>query len=105
MPSSSSALDEDVVPEARFEVALHLGQVEVGAGAAGEQLFRVVEEVEAEVEEGAGHGLAVDEHVALFEVPAAGADEEDGGLVVELVLLSGGGVGVGDGAADRRRAG
>ena len=26
--------DEDVVPEARFEVALHLGQIEVGAGAA-----------------------------------------------------------------------
>ena len=93
-------LDEDVVPEAGFEVRLHLGQVEVGAGAAGEELLRVVEGVEAEVEEGAGHGFAVDEHVALFEVPAAGADEEDGGRVVEFVTLFGGRVFEGDGAAD-----
>ena len=89
MPRSCCGADEDVVPEAGFEVRLHLGQVEVGAGAAGEELFGVVEEVEAEVEEAAGHGFAVDEDVALFEVPAAGADEEDGGLVVELVVLAG----------------
>ena len=38
--------------------------------------------------------------MALFEVPAARADEEDGGLVVELVTLSGGRVVEGDGAAD-----
>jgi len=38
--------------------------------------------------------------VALFEVPAAGADEEDGGVVDEGVVLFGGGIGVGDGAAD-----
>ena len=44
-------LDEDVVPEAGFEVRLHLGQIEVGAGAAGQELLRVVEDVEAEVEE------------------------------------------------------
>ncbi len=31
--------DEDVVPEARLEVALHLGQVEVGARPAGERLL------------------------------------------------------------------
>ena len=54
MPSSSSASDEDVVPEPRLEVALHLGQIEVGAGAARQQLRGVVEEVEAEVEEAAG---------------------------------------------------
>ncbi len=93
-------LDEDVVPEAGFEVRLHLGQVEVGAGAAGEEFLRVVEGVEAEVEERTGHGLAVDQHVALFEVPAAGADEEDGGVVDELVALFGGGVFERDGAAD-----
>ena len=92
--------DEDVVPEAGFEVRLELGEIEVGAGAAGEELARVVEEVEAEVEEGAGDGFAVDDEVALFEVPAAGADEEDGGVFDEGVVLVGGGVVEGDGAAD-----
>jgi len=38
--------------------------------------------------------------VALFEVPAAGADEEDRGRVDEFVTLFGGRVFVGDGAAD-----
>ncbi len=50
--------EEDVVPEAGFEVRLELGQVEVGAGAAASELARVVEEVEAEVEEGAGDEFA-----------------------------------------------
>ena len=72
-------LHEDVVPEACFEMRLHLGKVEVGPGAAAEKLFRVVKGVEAEVEEGTGHGLAVDENMALFEMPSAGADEEHGG--------------------------
>ena len=44
---------EDVVPQARLEVALELGQVEVRAEPALEQLARVPEEVEAEVEEAA----------------------------------------------------
>ena len=38
--------------------------------------------------------------VALFEVPAARADEEHGGFVVERVVLAGGRVVEGDGAAD-----
>ncbi len=38
--------------------------------------------------------------MTLFKVPAAGADEEDGGVVDESVVLFGGGIGVGDGAAD-----
>ena len=79
--------DEDVVPEAGFKMALQLGQVEVRAAAAREQLFGVVKEVEAEVEDGAGHGLAVDEDMLLDEMPTAGANEEDGDFVVELVLL------------------
>ena len=81
-------------------MALHLGQVEVGPTATSQQFLRVVEEVEAEVEDGAGHGLAIDEHVPLFQMPAAGADKEHGDFVVELVLLLRDGVGIGDGAAD-----
>jgi hypothetical protein len=64
------------------------------------KLLGVVEEVEAEVEEAAGHRLAVDrQDVALVEVPAAGADEEDGGVVDQLIRLPVVGSVEGDGAA------
>jgi len=68
---------------------LHLGQVKEWAEAgalAGVEGSVVVEEVEAEVDEAADGRLAVDEDVRLREVPTAGADEELGGSVVELVL-------------------
>ena len=96
---------EDVVPEAGFEVRLHLGEVEVRAGAAVEEFFRVVEQVEAEVEQAARHGDAVDEEVSLLEMPASCADEEDGHLVVELIGLLRFWIFVGDGAPGRRRGG
>ena len=47
---------EDVVPQPRLAVAFQLGQVEVRAAAALEQPARVVEEVQAEVEERAEMG-------------------------------------------------
>ena len=58
--------DEDVVPEPRLEVRLHLGEVEVRARAASDQLFRVVEEVEREVEQAGRGRMAVDEQM-LFQ--------------------------------------
>ena len=61
---------EHVVPQARLEVALHLRKVEVRAGAAREELPRVVEEVEPEVEERGGNGSAVEPDVLLGQVPA-----------------------------------
>ncbi len=79
---------EDAVPEARFEVVLELGDVEVRAGSALEQPRAVVEDVEAEVEERAGDRLAVDEHVLLGQVPAARPHDEDCGVVGELVALA-----------------
>ncbi|MBK8003356.1 MAG: hypothetical protein IPK12_05250 [Gemmatimonadetes bacterium] len=90
---------EDVVPEPRLVVALELGQVEVRAAAAAEQLVRVVEEVQAEVEEAAGDGLAVEEGVLLDQVPAAGPDHQRGEVGVEPVRLALGRV-VGEGPAD-----
>ena len=42
---------EDVVPETRLFVVLHLGKVEVGAISTRHKLFRVVEEVQREVED------------------------------------------------------
>lgn len=80
---------EGVVPQARLEVRLHLGQVKVGAEAALDGLVGVVEKVEAKVKEGAAHGLAVDRDVLLLEVPAARPHDERGQRAVgpQLVLL------------------
>ena len=77
---------EDVVPDAGLAVRLELGQVEIRTAAALEQLARVVEDVEAEVHEPAGDRLAVDEQMALGEVPAARTHEQRRDLVVERVL-------------------
>ena len=79
---------EHLVPEARLEMALDLGQVEVGTGAAREQLLGVVEHEEREVEQAAVDSAAVDRHVLLVEVPAARADLQGRDLVVELVGLA-----------------
>src|SRR6202012_1065550 len=48
---------EDVVPQARLEMALQLGQVEEWAVAARDLFLRVVEQEQAEVEDAAGHAL------------------------------------------------
>jgi len=79
---------EDVVPQARLEMALHLGQVEERAGAARDLLLAVVEQEQAEVEDAARDALAVDQHMLLVQVPAARAHLQGGDLVVELVGLA-----------------
>src|SRR5688572_10297264 len=78
--------NENVVPEARLEMRLHLRQIEIRARAALEELFCVVEEEECEVEDAAGDRSAVDRDVLFVEVPAAGPGDEHRGAVVELVL-------------------
>ena len=78
---------ERVVPQARLQVRLHLGQVKVRSDADLQRLLRVVEKVQAKVKERAGHGHAVDEQVLLLQMPAAGAHDQRGDLAVELVLL------------------
>ncbi len=79
---------EDVVPQPRLEVALELRQVEVRARAARQQLLRVVEEIEREVEDAARDLRAVDQHVLFRQVPAARAHEQHGGLLGEPVALA-----------------
>lgn len=54
---------------------LHLGQVEIGAGAAGNQLFGVVEKVQSEIKQGARHGLSVDGEMLLVQVPSTRASD------------------------------
>src|SRR5213076_1818825 len=67
---------ERLRPQPRLEVRLQLGQVEVRPAAAVEQLARVAGERQPEVEERRRDGLAVDEHVALGQMPAARPDHE-----------------------------
>ena len=88
MPSVAWAVDEDGVPQARLEVALQLRQVEVGAGAAAQQLLGVVEDVEAEVEQRARHRLAVDQHVLSGRCQPRGRTSSTAVLVVQLVGLA-----------------
>lgn len=81
---------ENVVPKTGLEVRLHLWEVEVWAMSTLDELLGVVEEVETEVEEGAGYWLAVHSEMLLIQVPSSWADDESWELLVgtELVLLS-----------------
>ena len=77
MPSPSCAELEHVVPQPRLEVALGLGQVEVRARAAVEQrAWRCGTRRGRSRQERAGDRRAVDEHVAVGQVPAARAHEQ-----------------------------
>ncbi len=94
-------MDEHIVPQPRLEVALDLRQVKVGAGAARQQFLGVVKEEQREIEERAGHRVAVDEHVLFREMPAARAHEQHGGLVVQRIMPARLGIVEGDRPAHR----
>jgi hypothetical protein len=78
---------ERACPEPSLEMRLELGKIEVGAGPPFELLARVVEDDEPEVEERRADRRAVDEVVALDQVPAARTDDERRRLVVQAVAL------------------
>ena len=67
---------EDVVPQTRFEMALHLRQVEVRTSACRFESRGVVEQIHAEVEEHSGNRTAVDDEMALGQVEAARPDHQ-----------------------------
>lgn len=93
---------EDVVPESGLKVGLHLGEVEVRASASSNGLLGVVEEVQTEIKETTGDGLAINKEVGLIKVPASRSDDKGGELLLvgsELVRLSTGGL-EGDGSSD-----
>ena len=89
--SARLRMDEDVVPEPRLEMALHLRQVEIRTGPRAGQRLRVVEEEHAEVEQHSRRRPAVDEEVALGQVKAARTDQQRRDLGVERVALAGAG--------------
>src|SRR5262245_35943421 len=64
-------VNEHVVPQTRFQVALHLGQIEIRSAAALDELMRVVEKEETKIKKARGDDGAIHAHVALIEMPAA----------------------------------
>ena len=79
---------EDVVPKPRFQIALHLRQIEVWTAAAGEQLSRIMEEVETKIEERGRDWRAVYVEVLLHQVPTSRAHKEDSRIVDQPVLFA-----------------
>ena len=92
---------EHVVPQPRLEMRFELGQVEIRPGAARNQFLGVVEEIEPEIEQAAGHRAAVDLDVLLRQVPAARAHQQHRGLLVEAIGLAAAAIVEGDLAAHR----
>ena len=78
---------KNVVPQARFLVALHLRQIEIRPRSVREQTLGVMEKEQAEIEQRARDRLAVHEEMLFIQVPAAGTNEQRGNLFVELVAL------------------
>ena len=91
---------EDQAPQTRFQTAFQLRQVEIRARAALDERLRIVEDIEAEIEQRAGHGNAIDQDMALVQVPAARADDQDGGVIIDLIALAILGIGEIDLATD-----
>src|SRR6185312_6814305 len=70
--------NENVVPKARFEMALHLGQIEVWTGSLLQKSLRVVEEIQAEVEQRRRHRFAVDGSILFDQMPTTGTNQKHG---------------------------
>ena len=84
-------VDENVVPQAGLQVTFHFRKIEIRTGAAFQQSFGVVVEVEAEIEYARRHRLSVHRDVLFHQVPSPGADNQHGGLFAQPILLSFGG--------------
>src|SRR6266704_2159050 len=78
---------EHVVPEARLEMALVLGEVEVWSRPLRDERGRVVEERQPEVEQGRRDWRAVYAQVLLHEMPSARPHYERRGAGVEGVAF------------------
>ncbi len=81
-------IQEDVVPQPRFQMTLHFRQIKIRAGSLGEQRFGIVEEVQAEIHQRAGDRSAVHLQMPLDQMPAAGANQQHRRLRAERVLFS-----------------
>ena len=78
---------ENVVPEARLKVMLHLGKIEVRTGAASDEFLRIVEEVKSKVENRCGHGLVVNRYAGFVQMPSSRTVREDWKRNLLMVLI------------------
>src|SRR4030095_10890672 len=78
---------EDIVPDARLEMALPFREVKVRPAAARDQFLRVVEEVEAEIDQPTGRRFTIHQQVFLNQMPAAWPNEKNRDLFVERIFL------------------
>ncbi len=79
---------EDVIPQPRLEVTLHLGEIKIWTALSLLQLASVVEEVETEVKDTRRDRLAINQDMLLGQMPPARADQQDGDRRIETVGLS-----------------
>jgi hypothetical protein len=79
---------ENIVPQSGFEMRLELRQIEIRAGAAALQLTGVVIEIESEVDQARWNRPTVDQHMILWQVPAARTHDQRGRNVVQRVVLA-----------------
>ena len=68
-PESLFGVDENLAPQPRLQMALHLGQVVVRPASPVDKTLRVIEEVDPEIEQSSHNRLVADQSVALVEVP------------------------------------
>lgn len=62
--------EEDVIPEPRFEVMLHLGKIKVGSEATLDEFVGIVKETETKIKDGGRDGSVVDGHASFIQMPA-----------------------------------
>src|SRR3954466_672681 len=68
-------------------MALHFWQVKIRTAPARDQFLRVMEKVEAEIEETAGDRRAVHAKMLFDQVPPARPDEQDGDILLQPILF------------------
>ena len=78
---------KDVVPESRFKMRFHLGQVEVRACASLDEFAGVREKVQTKVKQRTRNGFAIDSEMLLFEMPASWSGNERGQYSVRAELI------------------
>ena len=88
MPSFSLAHREHVVPEPRFEMALHFRQIEIRTRSALQLRGCVVEEEQPEIEQRCRYRLTIHQHVLLGECQPRGLTTSVAMVAVQAILLA-----------------
>ena len=79
---------EHVIPQARFQIMLHFGQIQIDARIVHDAVMSIVEEIHREIEQAGRGGLAIHEDMFFRQVPTARADQQGCHLRVQTVLLA-----------------